>query len=74
MQKSPEQTTLMSIDQATSAFCELAYDFHNHMIRQRTNELTPQEWLEAFRDWLPSGFQFASTHQQRLDEAERAGR
>jgi hypothetical protein len=77
MQKAPEQMTLMSIDQATSAFCELAYDFHNHMIRQRTNELTPQEWLEAFRAWLPSGFQFARTHQQRiewLDEAERAGR
>jgi hypothetical protein len=77
MQKPPEQTTLMSIDQATSALRELVYDFHNDMIRGGTQELAPEEWLEAFRAWLPSGFQFARTHQQRiewLDEAERAGR
>lgn len=67
--------TTMSVGAAADALSNLAYDFHNQMIREGTKELRPEQWLEAFLSWLPSGIEFARKHYETvkwLAEVDRA--
>ena len=57
----------MTRDQAFSALSDLVVDFDNEMARRRIVELSPEEWHEKFRAWLPSAAKFADDHQRTLD-------